>query len=497
PAEVETGYCHGLFSRIGAGPYDRRRVGVPAVADPLPRTRIAGGSAIALPNALAGLDGTGTVVVTDGRTLTATADVAGVRELTVRAADAERSVIRPAAGAAPWVFTGDGGTLRLEGLLISGADLVLRGSFERVELSCCTLDPGNSGALRIPAAVWDSGVDGRELRPVTVWVEGRVRSLVLDRCITGPVRTRTGGLVEHLAASDSILQGLPGEPAGTLDHLRDADGMLSALKHRRDELSHWLAGTMDAQTAIVLAGHADHTEVPAAAAQRVLAGLQAVIAGPLLWTATRFADRPLSDQTAATIADPPADPTELARLNRRLLAEAYPLALADAALATEAGTVELVRCTVLGDGFVHQLEAGESVLDGVFRVRNAQAGCVRFSAWATGSALPRRYESVQIAPGAPVFLSRRYGEWGYGQLHDGADSAVLGGNTGGPASLLTGSHDGSEMGVFCRDNAAIKDRSLLIKLQEYLPIGLSPVLVHLPEADPDGELTRGKQWPPM
>jgi hypothetical protein len=152
---------------------------------------------------------------------------------------------------------------------------------------------------------------------------------------------------------------------------------------------------------------------------------------------------------------------------------------------------------VLGAAYVHQLDCSESVLDDVVRVRNAQDGCVRFSAWSTGSALPRRYESVQIAPAAPILISRRYGEWGYAQLHDGADSAVLGGNTGGPPSLLTGSHGGSEMGVFCRDNAAIKDRSLLIKLQEYLPIGLSPVLIHLPEADPDGELTRGKQWPPM
>ena len=51
------------------------------------------------------------------------------------------------------------------------------------------------------------------------------------------------------------------------------------------------------------------------------------------------------------------------------------------------------------------------------------------------------------------------------------------------------------MGAFC-DGAAIKDRSLLIKLQEYLPVGLGPVLLHLPAADPPGELTRGRPWPP-
>ena len=30
-------------------------------------------------------------------------------------------------------------------------------------------------------------------RPVTVWVEGEVRTLTVDRCITGPIRTRTAG----------------------------------------------------------------------------------------------------------------------------------------------------------------------------------------------------------------------------------------------------------------------------------------------------------------
>jgi hypothetical protein len=436
--------------------------------------------------------------VTDGRTLTAVADPALVRDITIRAEDSERAVIRLAPGAAPWVFTGEDATLRLEGLLVSGADIVLRGSFEEVVLSCCTLDPGNSGATRTPPSVWDRSCDGRDLRPVTVWVEGQVRSLVLDRSITGPIRTRTGGLIESLAATDSILQGLPSEAAGTLDHLRDADAMLSALRHRRDELSTWLAGQLDAAATAAVTGHADHTAVSAADAQLVTAGLQAVIDGPLVWTAGWFADRPLRDATVAAVEQalisPPADPGPL---NRQLLAEAYPLALADAALATDAGAVDLIRCTVLGAGYVHQLDCSESILDDVVRVRNAQDGCVRFSAWSTGSALPRRYESVQIAAGAPILTSRRYGEWGYAQLHDGADSAIVGGNTGGPPSLLTGSHGGSEMGVFCRDNAAIKDRSLLIKLQEYLPLGLSPVLIHLPEADPDGELTRGRPWPPM
>lgn len=496
PRDIEVGYHYGLFSRIGAGPYDRRQLGVPAVADPLPRTRIAGGSATSLPSAIAALGDTGTIVITDGLTLSAVGNPpVPIKRLTIRADDQERAVIR-AAASSEWVFTGDTATLRLEGLLLSGADIVLRGTFEEVVLSCCTLDPGTSGSLRTPPAVWDVAVDGRDLAPVTVWVEGAVRSLVIDRCITGPILTRTGGLIETLSATDSVLQGLASERVGEITHLRDADGLLSALHHQRDALATWIAGQLDAATAAIVSAHSDRTPVSTADAQAVAAALQAIVDGPLLYTPDRFRDRSLRDSTVAAVATNPTG-TVLKTLNRQLLAEAYPLALADAAVATDAGLVELTRCTVLGAGYVHRLECDESVLDDVVRVRNAQDGCVRFSAWSTDSALPRRYESVEIAAGAPIMVSRRFGEWGYAQLHDGADSAILRGNTGGPPSLLTGSHAGSEMGVFCRDNAAIKDRSLLIKLREFLPIGLSPVLIHLPEADPEGEQTRGRPWPPM
>lgn len=496
PREVEVGYTYGLFSRIGAGPYDRRQIGAKRPVDPAPLHQVSGGSAITLVNGISALGATGTIEITDGLTISAVADPPlPVLDVTIRAADEKRAVIRTAP--TPWVFTGGtDGHLRLEGLLVSGPDIILRGTFDEVTLSCCTFDPGTSGNLLKPPTVWASSVDGRDLAPTTIWVEGTVRSLVVERCITGPIRVRTGGLIEKLSAADSILQGLPTEEGGKLTHLRDADGMLSALHHQRDSLAVWLASELSPAAAAVVDAHADHTPVSDADAAQVAAALQTIIDGGLIYTAQRFHDRALRDSTLAAVAGNPTGP-DLVALNRQLLAEAYPLALADAALATDEGVVELTRCTVLGPGYVHRLECSESVLDDVVRVQNAQDGCVRFSAWSTGSALPRRYESVQIAAGAPIMVSRRFGEWGFAQIHDGADSAILGGNSGGPPSLLTGSHDNSEMGVFCRDKAAIKDRSLLIKLKEYLPLGLSPVLIHLPEADPEGELTRGRPWPPM
>ncbi|KQY23006.1 hypothetical protein ASD16_10455 [Cellulomonas sp. Root485] len=502
--QLEVGYHYGLFSRIGAGPYDRRQVGVDEPDEALPRLHLDGGSAIDLPIAIGALGSTGTIVVDDGRTLTTTADVgsvaAPIEDVTLRAAQGERAVIRLAPGSAPWVFTGAPTTtpvLHLAGLLVSGTDVVLRGAFEEVRLTCCTLDPGTSGAAATPPTLWQSSVDGRDLAPVTLWVEGQVGSLVLDRCITGPVRVRAGGLVERLTVTDSVVQGLPTEEPGTLTWLRDPQAVLSALHHQRDELTTWLAGQLTGTAATAAAAYVDGAEVPPDDQAAVVADLQAVVDGPLVWTPTRFADRPLRDTTAAAALSPPATGPDLAALNRQLLAEAFPVALADAALATDAGLVELCRTTLLGPAYVHRLECSESLLDDVVRVRDAQDGCVRFSAWSTGSALPRRYESVRIAPGAPVMVSRRFGEWGYAQLPDGADSAILGADTAGDPSLLTGSHAGSEMGAFCRDAAAVKDRSLLIKLQEYLPVGLAPVLVHLPAADPEGELTRGRPWPPM
>lgn len=505
-APLEVGYHYGLFSRIGAGPYDRRLPGVDEPAEAAPVRHVPGGSAIALPNVLGVLAGAGTVVVDDGRTSTAVADVGSVasplRDVTIRAAQGERAVVRADVGAAPWIFTGGtladgtGSRLHLAGLLVSGADVVLRGRFDEVRLTCCTLDPGT--AAPEPAGLFQRSVDGRDLAPVTLWVEGQVERLVLDRCLTGPVRVRAGGLVESLEVADSVLQGLPTEEPGAVTHLHDADLLFSALRHQHDELTTWLAGGLTGSAAAV-AAHVDGTTPAAADVGLLVADLRAVVDGPLVWTETRFATRPLQRATreaavAASAAPPGA--AELAALNRRLLAEAFPLALADAALATDNGAVELCRTTVLGQAFVHRLECSDSVLDDVVRVRDAQHGCVRFSAWSTGSALPRRYESLRIDPGAPIMVSRRFGEWGYAQLHDGADAAVADGSTAGVPSLLTGSEDGSEMGAYCREAASVKDRSLLIKLQEYLPVGLAPVLVHLPEADPEGELTRGRPWPP-
>lgn len=504
---VEVGCHYGLPAEIGAGPYDRRQACVTTSPDPAPVARVPGGSDIALRNALAAIAGSGTVLVTDGLTSPTVADVGTTQpigQVTIRAADEGRAVIVPKQPAAPWTFVGDApgpgdatARLRLEGVLLSGTDIVLQGRFAEVTVSCCTLDPGTSGDLRDPPAIWEPAVDLRPLSPTRLWIEGQVKQLTVERSITGPIRVRQGGFVETLSIADSVVQGLPAGD-GTLlaaEQVYDPDGLVSLLRHKRDPLTRWIAGELGGPTRDAIRAHKDGTPVDPADLDAVVADLNTLIQGPSIWKPRRFADRQLT-AAASAAATAGATGEDLVRLNRRLLDEAFGVELHDAAIAVAAGLTQLVRTTVLGWAFVHRLECSESILDEQVLAGDAQDGCVRFSAWATGSQIPRKYESVQIAPRAPVFLTRRFGEWAYGQLSTDADSAILSAATAGEPSIRSGSHDGSEMGAYCAQGASVKERSLKIKLDEFLPVGLTAVQIPMPPFDAEAETKRGRPWPP-
>src|SRR5262249_23145736 len=140
----------------------------------------------------------------------------------------------------------------------------------------------------------------------------------------------------------------------------------------------------------------------------------------------------------------------------------------DSALVLANSTLALSRCTVLGPAQVHRADISESILHDVVTVDDAQHGCVRFSAWSAGSVLPRKYESVKLAPRADLFNALDVGHHDYAQL-----VATAG------AEILEGAENGSEIGAFARENGAIKERSILIKYQEYLPLGVEPAIVHV------------------
>jgi hypothetical protein len=181
------------------------------------------------------------VTIADSLTYTSAGDVALDGPLTIRAADMQRPVLRLLT---PWVFDAGAGatgrSLVLDGLLVTGADVILRGHFDSVTLTCCTLDPGTAppAGSGLPFA---KAADYRLLRPCRLWVEGSVQRLTVERSITGPIRTQRGGLsfsgppysgphgtVEALAVSDSIVQWLAtadADPAALA--LADGDVMLA------------------------------------------------------------------------------------------------------------------------------------------------------------------------------------------------------------------------------------------------------------------------------
>ena len=175
------------------------------------------------------------------------------------------------------------------------------------------------------------------------------------------------------------------------------------------------------------------------------------------------------------------EPGRLPVLNRALVEESFPVALGAAALAVADAAVQLTRVTVLGRIAAHRLSASDSILAGFTAVDDTQDGGVRFSAYVGGSAIARQYACAVIAADAPIFTTERFGQPGYAQLTEAADASVTGGTsgTGGAASIVSGAGNGSEMGAFCADLNPVKERGLLAKYAECLPLGLTPVIVHV------------------
>ena len=344
-ARLAVSYCYGVPSTIGAGAYDRGPVPSPGVLQ-----TVSGGGAN-LPGATSG-----TVQIADSLTYDQAPDYAidsTAVGLVLSAGNLQRPLIRFAPVSlelAQWTFTADmcngvGGTLRLDGLFVSGGDIVLAGSFEKVVLSTSTLDPG----------AWDGtaaqlAIDGQPLLPSHLIISGTVRSLVIDRCILGPVTTTDTANVERITITNSILQ---------------------------------------------------------------------VVA--------------------------PND-----------------------AISITTGETRMQGCTILGNASFRQLEASDSLFYGEVTVADNQRGCMRFSAFTPGSVLPSQYECVELDPRQALFASTVFGQPDYGRL-----LATVG------QKISAGAENGSEMGVYFRDENPIKESSLMIKYQEFMPIGLNPVLIYV------------------
>lgn len=484
---------------VGAGPYDRL-----VFADPPERvgpvTTISGGTGLA-----AALMGSPVVVINDSLTYTEPLpEVGPFAALLVQAANEERPVLRPAPASPPadsppaWVFTGaDGATLTLDGLLVSGCDIVLRGAFDTVRITACTLDPGtlDRGAPPAPPAATPLGsaVDGQLLRPTTIWIEGgaapgsppsgspprsgtgAIRQLLIDHSITGPIRTRYGGAVEALTITDSIVQAIPATVGPQYSAADIYDPVLLAKSHiATDPLLQALLAALPAAAQTALDGYTAPGPVPA----DVVAGLNDLVTGPALWNPVTFAEVTLDPDLKALVAQPLSPPTAATlTANRGLLDAAFPVALGLAAIAVSDATVNLTRVTVLGRLAVHRLYANDSIIADVANVDDTQDGCVRFTAYVGGSRLPRQYESVPVGMDASLFTSTDYGAPGFAQLLEAVDQAII--TTTPGATIAGGADNGSEMGAFCSCLAPIKEQGLLTKYAEYMPLGLTPVIIHV------------------
>ena len=479
-------YHYGFSSTVGAGPYHRDLLGdPPAEVEPV-TPAVTGGTGLNAALTSTGATGTGatgTVTIRDSLTYKHW-PTSPDRSARSWCGPARPSAPSCSQEAGPWVFNGgnggSGGTLVLDGLTVSRCDIVLRGSFDTVRVTACTIDPGTAAEGSPPLA---KTVDDVALAPCRIFIEsGSIGQLLVDHCILGPVRTRFGGSAGTLIVTDSIVQGLP---ATTGDGYTDDDVFDPALLARGltadDPLARALLAAMPDAARGALQDYARQplpSQRDEGLPRDALDGLNALAGGPSLYDPALFATANLSDGVRALAAQAEAlDSAHLARLNRSLLDESFPVALGVAALAVAEAAVQLNRVTVLGRIAAHRLSASNSILRDFTAVDDAQDGCVRFTAYASGSVIPRHYESPVIPPGAPIFTSDSYGQPGYAQLLETADAAITGDPAG--ASICSGAENGSELGAFSADLNPVKEQGLLVKYAEYMPLGLTPVIVHV------------------
>ena len=493
PEEIWLKYAYGFSAMTGAGPYDRRLVR-PAPAQPTSASGVSGGGACPIP-------ASGTFTISDSLTYDIPNDVTMTGDITIVAANEVRPLLRfaEAADRATWNITGlAGSNLALDGLFVSGFDIVLRGTFDSVTLSCCTLDPGGAASATLvdqsPPTAWASSVfavsaDGRDLVPCRLWIEGSIATLTIQRSVTGPIRTRGEGEVDNLCITDSIVQGIRTAGWGPFDKedIKDPARLERILRAAEDPVSKYLGQSPAIQKWLqsIASSPPSPPHWMDAALDPLVDALNKLVSGPSLYkhNGSAFAGVPLSETTRTLRREVEFSSSAVPELNRSLLEDAYPLELADAAMALANGDVSLSRCTILDRMNVHRLDASECILHDLAVVDDTQHGCVRFSSWTTYSVLPRQYESVQTAPGADLFTSTDFGQPGYCQLLQTADLQIAG--SGGiavasaPPSILSGAENGSEMGAFCLQQNSIKAQALLIKYQEYMPFGLVPVLIYV------------------
>ncbi len=230
-------YHYGFSGDIGAGTYDRRDKIVTNDVIPIPSSNDPGPVPWTVPAPTA----IGVFQFNDSKTYRPDGDILNINQLTIQASNFQRPYLtRMVPGGVEWVFRaaekdavslGDlepetnRRDLTLEGLWIGvgeeesepvsvdpddscppiSAALVLEGTFDRVIIRHCTLDPGGEQS-RIEANQCQS------IPYVQILVRGTVEELIVESSIVGPIideqLSDSAEAIAHLTIQDSIIHSI-------------------------------------------------------------------------------------------------------------------------------------------------------------------------------------------------------------------------------------------------------------------------------------------------
>ena len=131
---------------------------------------------------------------------------------------------------------------------------------------------------------------------------------------------------------------------------------------------------------------------------------------------------------------------------------------------------------MLGPAYLHRLTASECILNDVTRVEDTQAGLRAVQRVGHGQCLAETVRERRDRAGRAALHQPRFRPTRLRPTAGDVDAAILAGLPG--ATISEGAQNGSEMGAFAREGNPIKERSLRIKYEEFMPLGLTPVIIH-------------------
>jgi hypothetical protein len=123
--------------------------------------------------------------------------------------------------------------------------------------------------------------------------------------------------------------------------------------------------------------------------------------------------------------------------------------------------VSLEHVTVVGDTLAQTLTASNAILSGKVTLGDPANSCFRYTRY------PQEVTGVKLfrcTTLLPIFSSFQFGH-----------PAYLGLSVNTPSALRRGGEEGGEMGVWYEAGIPWREQNVMLKLGEYLPVGLKPV----------------------